>query len=66
LDYIKLGPFKVKRKVTEINYKLDLLTKIKIYLVQHIIILKLVYSKYKLPLYKVDIYRGREEDKWEV
>ena len=25
LNYIKLGLFKVKRKVTEVNYKLDLL-----------------------------------------
>jgi hypothetical protein len=33
LDYIKLGPFKISRKVTEVNYKLDLLAKIKIYLV---------------------------------
>ena len=50
----------------EINYKLDLLVKIKIYLVQYITILELVYRKYKPPIYKVDIYRGREENKWEV
>ena len=28
--------------------------------------LKLVYREYKLLIYKVDIYRGKEEDKWEV
>ena len=28
--------------------------------------LKLVYKKYKPLVYKADIYRGREEDKWEV
>ena len=28
--------------------------------------LKLVYREYELLIYKVDIYRGREEDKWEV
>ena len=33
LNYIKLRPFKIKKKVIEINYKLDLLVKIKIYLV---------------------------------
>ena len=33
LNYIKLGPFKIKKKVTEVNYKLDLLIKIKIYLI---------------------------------
>ena len=28
--------------------------------------LELVYREYKLLVYKEDIYRGREEDKWEV
>ena len=58
--------FKILKKVTEVNYKLDLLTKIKIYLVQYIIILKLVYREYELLLYKVDIYKGHKEDKQEV
>jgi hypothetical protein len=58
LDYIKLGPFKILKKITEVNYKLDLPVKIKIHLVQHIVILKLVYRNYKLPLYKVDMYKG--------
>ena len=66
LNYIKLGPFKVKRKIIEVNYKLDLLVKIKIYLVQYIAILELVYRKHKSLIYKADIYRGREEDKWEI
>ena len=47
----------------EVNYKLDLLMKIKIYLVQYITMLEPVYREYKLLIYKVDIYRGREEDK---
>ena len=46
LDYVKLKPFIVKRKITEVNYKLDLLAKIKIYLVQHIAILKLAYREH--------------------
>ena len=33
LDYIKLGPFKIIVKILKIIYKLDLLKKIKIYLV---------------------------------
>ena len=33
LDYIKLGLFKIKKKIIKINYKLDLLAKIKIYLI---------------------------------
>ena len=28
--------------------------------------LELVYKEYKLLIYKVDTYKGREEDKWEV
>ena len=63
LNYVKLGPFKIKKKITEVNYKLDLLTKIKIYLVQYIVMLKLVYGGYKLLIYKADMYGGREEDK---
>ena len=33
LDYIKLRPFKIKKKVLKVNYKLNLLVKIKIHLV---------------------------------
>ena len=50
----------------EVNYKLNLLVKIKIYLIQHITILKLVYREYKLLIYKVDTYRSREKDKQEI
>ena len=28
--------------------------------------LELVYREYKLLIYKIDIYKSREEDKWEV
>ena len=41
----------------------DLLAKIKIYLVQYITMLELVYREYKPLIYKTDMYRGREEDK---
>ena len=47
----------------EINYKLDLLAKIKIHLIQYIAILKLVYREHEPPIYKINIYRGREKDK---
>ena len=33
LNYVKLGLFKIKKKIIKVNYKLDLLTKIKIHLV---------------------------------
>ena len=42
--------------------QLDLLIKIKIYLVQHIAILKPGYGEHKLLIYKLDIYKGREKD----
>jgi hypothetical protein len=63
LDYIKLRPFKILRKIIEVNYKLDLPAKIKIYLVQHIIIFKLIYKEHESLLYKTDTYRGYKEDK---
>ena len=28
--------------------------------------LKLIYREYKLLIYKADIYKGKEKDKWEV
>ena len=28
--------------------------------------LKLVYKEHELLIYKADIYKGREEDEWEV
>ena len=36
--------------------------KIKIYLIRYIAILKLVYREYELLIYKVDIYKGKEEN----
>ena len=47
-------------------YRLNLPIKIKIYSIQHIIILEPVYRNIKPLVYKVDIYRGQEEDKQEV
>jgi len=58
LDYIKIGLFKIKEKISEVIYKLDLLVKMKIYLVQYIAILKLVYRDLALLVYKEDIYKG--------
>ena len=61
-----MGLFKIKKKVIEVNYKLDLLIKMKIHLVQYIVMLKLVYREHKLLIYKIDTYRGKEEDEWKV
>ena len=46
----------------EVNYELDLLAKIRIYLIQYIAILELVYREHELLIYKIDIYKGREKD----
>ena len=53
-----MGPFKIINKVIEVLYRLDLLLKIKIYLVHYIAILKLVYGNHKPLIYKQDIYKG--------
>ena len=47
-----MGLFKIISKVIEVLYKLNLLLKIKIYLVCYITVLKLVYKNYKLLIYK--------------
>ena len=52
LDYVKMGPFKIISKVTEVLYRLDLLPKIKIHLVYYIAILKLTHKNHKPPIYK--------------
>jgi len=58
LDYVKIGLFKIAEKILEVIYRLDLPVKMKIYLVQYIIILKLVYRNLVLLVYKEDTYRG--------
>ena len=47
-----MGLFRIMDKVTEVSYRLDLLSKIKIHLVYYIIILKLVHRDYKPLIYK--------------
>ena len=58
-----MGLFKIISKIIEVLYRLDLLLKIKIYLVYYMAILELVYKNYKLLVYKQDIYKGYKEDK---
>ena len=49
---MKIGPFKIINKVIKVLYRLDLLLKIKIYLVYYIVMLKLAYKNYELLVYK--------------
>ena len=64
MDHIRLGLFIIIAKILEVTYRLNLLAKIKIYPIQHIAILEPVYRNIKLLVYKEDIYREQEEDKW--
>ena len=59
-----MGPFKIINKVTEVLYRLDLLLKIKIYLVYYIAMLEPAHKNYKPLVYKQDTYKGCKEDKW--
>ena len=47
-----MGLFKIISKITKAIYRLNLLLKIKIYLVYYIAILKSAYKDYKLLVYK--------------
>ena len=47
-----MGLFKIINKVMEVLYRLNLLLKLKIYLVYYIAMLELVYKNYKLLVYK--------------
>ena len=47
-----MGLFKIINKVTEVTYRLDLLLKMKIYLVYYIEMLELVHRNYELLIYK--------------
>jgi len=58
LDYIKIKPFKIAEKISEVIYRLNLLAKIKIYLVQHITILELAHRDLAPLVYKEDTYKG--------
>ena len=47
-----MGPFKIINKVIEVLYRLDLLLKIKIYLIYYITMLEPVYKNSELLVYK--------------
>ena len=47
-----MGPFKIINKVMEVLYRLDLILKIKIYLVYYIAMLEPVHGNHKLLVYK--------------
>jgi len=63
LDHVKIRLFKIVEKILEVIYRLNLPVKIKIYLVQYIVMLELAYRDLALLVYKEDIYKGQEKDK---
>jgi len=66
LDYIKLRPFIIKKKILNFTYKLDLPAKMKIYPVQYIAMLEPAHRNVEPLIYKMEMYRGQEENKWDV
>ena len=58
-----MGLFKIINKVIEVLYRLDLLLKMKIYLVHYIAILEPAQGNYKLLIYKQDTYKRHKKDK---
>jgi len=58
LDYVKIELFKIVEKISEVTYRLNLLVKMKIYLIQHIVILELAHGDLALLVYKENTYRG--------
>jgi hypothetical protein len=63
LDYLKLGLFKILEKIGNLNYRLDLGKKTRIYLVFHIVLLELVLENIRTKIY-IDI--ELDMDKYEV
>jgi len=63
LNHVKLKLFKILTKVLNLMYKLDLLlAKIKIYLIQHVAILKPAHRNIKPLLYKMKTYKSQKEN----
>jgi len=58
LDYIKVRLFKIIEKILKVIYKFNLPVKIKIYTVQYITMLELIYRDLAPLVYKENIYRG--------
>jgi len=66
LDHVRLGPFEISQRISPVTFKLNLPAKIKIYPIQHIIMLELAHGNIKPLVYEADTYRGQEEDEWQV
>ena len=64
LDYKKLGPFKIKRKIGPVNYKLSLPYIMKIYLIFHILLLeKVLLNAIENKTNNIELLEGKAEYK---
>jgi len=63
LNHVKLKLFKITAKILNLMYKLDLLTKMKIYLIQYIIMLKPAHGNVEPLIYKMEMYKNQEKNK---
>ena len=63
LDFKKLVPFKVEGRISNTNYRLELLTIIRIYLIFYILLLKLIPKTTKL---NIIIEIENEEPEYEI
>ena len=63
LDFKKLGPFKIERQISDTNYRLELLTTIRIYLIFYVLLLELALKTAK-PNTIVEI--ENEEPEYEI
>jgi len=64
LDYIKVGPFSIKKAKGPVNYKLQLLADAKVHLVFYILLLELVDST--TPLQDTFYFYTEEETEFKV
>jgi transposase InsO family protein len=66
LDHVRMGPFKIVSKVTEVSYRLDLPPRMKIHPVHHVAMLEPAHGNHEPPVYEQETYRGQEQDEWPV
>ena len=64
LDYVKVGPFLIKKVRGPVNYKLELLPNAKVYPVFYVLLLEPADSN--IPLQEIFYYEVEEETEFEV
>jgi len=52
----------IKKRISNLIYKLDLPAKMKIYSVQHVAILKPAHRNVEPPIYKIETYKSQKKN----